>query len=284
MARRIRMWAELPIIIAPRGELSAGALGVKGFKKRLYIRAAKLAGIYRGLTWHASSATEQSEIERTLGGLARSPGVVSALNLAAAFGRAQRQCRKSERDTQHRHISRVLPLTDLPKKILDFALRVMAQVKVPLVFSIHGPMEDASYWRRCERLISALPAHIDVRYCGPVQPEDVHKALASNDLFFLPTRGENFGHVILEALQAGLPVLLSDQTPWYGVPKAGVGWTLPLGAILPFVNAIEECSTWTDSKRTAVQRQAIDYGEQQAVDAMTLDRNRMLFRNALATR
>jgi glycosyltransferase involved in cell wall biosynthesis len=33
---------------------------------------------------------------------------------------------------------------------------------------------------------------------------------------FMPTRGENFGHIILESLQHGTPTLVSDQTPFTG--------------------------------------------------------------------
>src|SRR3546814_17574361 len=35
--------------------------------------------------------------------------------------------------------------------------------------------------------------------------------------------GENYGHVIAEALEAGLRLLISDQTPWRGLAEAGVG-------------------------------------------------------------
>jgi glycosyltransferase involved in cell wall biosynthesis len=49
---------------------------------------------------------------------------------------------------------------------------------------------------------------------GDVSPERVNAVFAAYDLFILPTLGENFGHVILEALTAGTPVLTSDQTQW----------------------------------------------------------------------
>ena len=52
--------------------------------------------------------------------------------------------------------------------------------------------------------------------------------MAANDLFFLPTRGENFGHVIAEALSVGTPVLISDQTPWRKLAAVGLGHDLPL--------------------------------------------------------
>ena len=45
----------------------------------------------------------------------------------------------------------------------------------------------------------------------------VHQTLSDYHLFFLPTLGENFGHAIFEALSVGVPVLISDQTPWTDV-------------------------------------------------------------------
>ena len=43
------------------------------------------------------------------------------------------------------------------------------------------------------------------------------KRIARSDVFLLPTGGENFGHAIFEALSCGVPVLISDQTPWRGL-------------------------------------------------------------------
>ena len=44
----------------------------------------------------------------------------------------------------------------------------------------------------------------------------------------LPTLGENFGHVIVEAWTAGCPVLVSDRTPWRQLASHGVGWDVAL--------------------------------------------------------
>jgi glycosyltransferase involved in cell wall biosynthesis len=48
----------------------------------------------------------------------------------------------------------------------------------------------------------------------------------------LPTYNENFGYVILEALLAGCPVILSDQPPWRDLEARQVGWTIPLASLL----------------------------------------------------
>ena len=62
--------------------------------------------------------------------------------------------------------------------------------------------------------------------------------LAGYDLFLLPTRGENFCHAVFDALEAGLPVLISDQTPWQDL--AGAGYALPLAEPAAFATAIEQ--------------------------------------------
>jgi glycosyltransferase involved in cell wall biosynthesis len=48
--------------------------------------------------------------------------------------------------------------------------------------------------------------------------------LGGFDLLVLPTRGENFGHVVLESLAAGTPVIVGRDTPWQRVEEAGAGW------------------------------------------------------------
>ena len=63
---------------------------------------------------------------------------------------------------------------------------------------------------------------------GEVAADEVPRALARNHVLLLPTRGENFGHVILESLLAGVPVLISDQTPWRDLERRGAGWDVPL--------------------------------------------------------
>jgi glycosyltransferase involved in cell wall biosynthesis len=58
---------------------------------------------------------------------------------------------------------------------------------------------------------------------------------------FLPSLGENFGHVIVEALSAGCPILISDRTPWRGLAERGVGWDLPLEDPAGFRGVIDAC-------------------------------------------
>jgi glycosyltransferase involved in cell wall biosynthesis len=83
-------------------------------------------------------------------------------------------------------------------------------------------VEDAAHWRACQRLMAALPANVTVQHKGSVAPEAVSATFAAYDLFAFPTHGENFGHVVFEALRAGIPVMISDRTPWQADAEGAV--------------------------------------------------------------
>src|SRR5690606_28517319 len=103
----------------------------------------------------------------------------------------------------------------------------------------------------CEKLVAQLPPHIEISWRGEVDPVDVPRIMAAHDLFFLPTRGENYGHVVAEALGAGVPVLLSDRTPWRGLAALGVGHDLSLAEPSIFVSEIERMAAASPRERAA---------------------------------
>ena len=53
-----------------------------------------------------------------------------------------------------------------------------------------------------------------VTFCGPLYGEDKYGVMATASLFVLPTRNENFGIVVAEALACGVPVITTKGAPW----------------------------------------------------------------------
>ena len=44
--------------------------------------------------------------------------------------------------------------------------------------------------------------------------EEVQSVLSTQDILVLPTKSENYGHVVFEALSVGCIPIISDRTPW----------------------------------------------------------------------
>jgi glycosyltransferase involved in cell wall biosynthesis len=97
--------------------------------------------------------------------------------------------------------------------------------------------------------------------------------MASTDLFFLPTAGENFGHAIFEALSTGAPVLISDQTPWRGLAASMAGWDLPLTDRAPWVEAIESFARLPEAQRIAYRQGAASVARKWFHDSGAVERN-----------
>jgi glycosyltransferase involved in cell wall biosynthesis len=275
LAMRLGLAPRSPCVLAPRGEFSTGALALKARQKQLFRGAAALLGLYRAVTWQASTVLEAEDIRREMN--PKDTALLVALDLPRRSSALPAQhLRSPEAPLRVAFLSRISPM-----KNLGFALQVLAQVRAPVVFSIFGPREDLAYWHSCAELIATLPAHIHVEYCGPVEPARVIPVLSTQDLFFLPTLAENYGHVIAEALQAGLPVLLSDQTPWRGLAAKGIGRDLPLDYMAPFARYIDDlaCSSTEEISltRQKVRLQAALIGDVSAA----LDANRRLFAHAV---
>jgi len=276
LARRLGLISTSPTVIAPRGELSGGAWMKSRWKKRPFVALARAIGLYRNLTWQASSPYEAEDIRRVMRRLAKHVAVVP--NLPAPVDVSAVKTWRSKRTPgggiRVCFIGRIVPW-----KNLDFALRVLALATGPVEFNIYGYNPDAAYWDQCERLMGQLPAHVTARFHGPLAHEHVGEMLARQDLLLFPTKGENFGHVIYEALSAGLPVLISDKTPWRDLEAAGVGWDLSLESEDRFLAALESQLVLTEEDRDAQRARALAYAQRVASDPEVRANNIRLFTN-----
>ncbi len=274
------MGLEKPLVLAPRGEFSTGALNLKRWKKMVYIAFVKALGLYNGITWQASSVHEEKDIQRFF--RQRIGKFMVAPNLPPLTVESGHKRIDAKRNLEENECLKAVFLSRIaPMKNLDFALRVLSRVNTPVNFSIYGPIWEKGYWAQCQDLIANLPQHVNVRYCGEVFPEQVYDVFADHDVFLFPTRGENFGHVILEALSAGAPVIISDKTPWKK-DKEGACTVLPL-IEKHFVKSLELLAAKSPRERNLIHRAAKNYAEKAVGNQKVINANINLFNSAIQT-
>ncbi|WP_457393750.1 glycosyltransferase family 4 protein [Roseateles sp. P5_E1] len=249
LLRRLRR-LDLPVLLAPRGELMSGALMQRRAKKLLYLRLLRGLGMFRGLQFHATSETERQGL--------RDFGFAAVHLVADLPPRAQALptplCADESAPLKVVFLSRIET-----KKNLLFALEALAKVTAPVSLDIVGPIGNEAYWDACREATTRLPDWVHTRYLGPVDPEQVVATLADYELFLFPTRAENNGYVIHEALLAGCSLLISDQTPWRHLAAAGVGADLPL-QVSQFAQAVDAFAALPAGERLAQRQRAQGYG------------------------
>ncbi len=239
-------------LLSPRGEFSTGARALKGMRKTLYRRLAGVAGLLRNVTLQATSEAERDDLTAAFPG-AR---IVLVSNIRPLFDLPLHTPRRTGEPLRIAFLGRISPV-----KGLDVALGALAKVTAPVRFEIFGPEQDAEHWRGCETLIAKLPAHVSVARAGEVANDDVAATMAAQDVMFLPSRSENFGHAIFESLASGTPVLIGQATPWRGLAAKQAGHDLPLTDAAGLAQAIdafaamgaEDTATWRAGARRVAE-------------------------------
>ena len=238
-----------PLVIASMGIFSAGAIRIKGCKKKLFLKVCKFFGLFKKVLWSATSELEKQDIQRYIG---KKAICYIAEDLPRKISPS---VQKEKRTVLHGvFLSRICQM-----KNLLYAIETLKCVKNPLVFDIYGITEDMEYWGRCQSALQGLPSNITWSYKGEAAPERVIDIFSEYDFFLFPTLGENYGHVIYEALAGGCVPIISNQTPWLDLQEKEVGYVLPLDERQAFTNAIEELSALPSEDLEDKQRKAHQY-------------------------
>ena len=224
---------KVPVVVAAMGLFSPGALQIKSLKKNTFINVFNTLGLFKNVYWSATSEMEVTDILNVI------KTDRKKIFIAEDLPRAVRGVRiikiKNPGELKVVFISRFSP-----KKNLLQAIKILQQVKCNVKFTLYGPDEDKDYWSECQKELNKFPNNVSWTWKGNLESEKVVETLKDQDVFLFPTRGENFGHVIQEALSAGCPCIISDQTPWQDFKSQGVGYVLPLSDDESFVDAIEK--------------------------------------------
>lgn len=217
---------KIPLNVAPRGMLAPGAMALKAGKKRMFLSLIKLMGGYRNILFHATDKAEAVHIRKKIGRDATIDVVPNIPGLPTAAEKTS-----SPTPSKRKNILNSITVARIaPEKNIDFALKCLMDIPPHITVNHRfiGPVYDEKYLATCRRLAASLPQHVAVEFMDSTPPAGIAKELETADLFFLPTLGENYGHAIIEALLANVPVLISNRTPWRELAEKNIGFDVDL--------------------------------------------------------
>lgn len=194
-------------VLAPRGEFSSAALKIKWFRKWVFINVANWFNLYTDIFFHASSEFEKEDITAQI----NCKEVIVISDLVSNLQLQPKENYRKENNTLKLcYLGRISSV-----KNIEFCIESMAIAKdSKIILDIYGPIEDEKYFQKCRDLIKRKQLINQVQYKGIVEAFNVQQVIKKYDFLFLPSKGENFGHVIFESIAAGTPVIISKHTFW----------------------------------------------------------------------
>ena len=239
------------IIVAPRGMLGEGALKIKSLKKKNFILLAKIFNLYSQIFWHASTQKEALEVSKIFGNKSK---VITAQNFASVSN--QIGFKKKKKEDGKLNILFVSRISKKKNLLLLVNAICQSDFKKHITLKIIGHNENPEYFDKCLAFINNNDISFD--YLGPLPHSELSDHYQNCDIFCLPTLHENFGHVIMEALSFGMPILISKNTPWINLENKQMGFDLELVSEL-FKEKIDLFYNLSDNEFSEFSKNALNY-------------------------
>lgn len=222
------------IIIAPRGQLQKNALKHKSLKKKIYLIIFKIFMNNKYIIWHSTDKIETIAIENLFHNKNQ---IIEIKNLPV-----HQSCFKNIDFWYNGHIKFVYLARIHKLKGLLIAIKAIKSSKYfdKIDFDIYGPISDENYWNLCVKEMNGCK---NIKYCGLMNHANVGDTLKKYNVYILPTETENYGHSIVEALINGIPVIISDKTPWNSIVDYSAGFIIKNNTLSGYVESIDKlCS------------------------------------------
>ncbi len=242
-----------PYIISPHGMLDPWSLRQSRLRKKIYLALRLRRHLNHAAAFHFTAEAER-ELASSFTKNARSLVVPIGIDLNEFEPLPPRGFLR----TRHPELAGGPMLMFLgrvfPGKGVDLLIQAMVQLRQHQAgLAVVGPARP-EHEKMYRGLADQLGVSDRVVFTGPLYGHDRIKALADADLFVLPSAHENFGIVVIEALAAGVPVLISDQVGIYReIVGAGVGGVFSLGV----ETLTQEIVRWLDSPTLRTQAAAL---------------------------
>jgi glycosyltransferase involved in cell wall biosynthesis len=211
-----------PYVVSPRGMLQPAAMMRHHAMKMLAYWAFEREHLHGAAFLHATSVVEEHQLA------GYGPPVVSIANgvtpvvvPAGALDRLRERAKIDADDEVVMFLGRLHPIKRLDLLAEAFTTVHRARPRARLV--IAGP-DEGGYRRRVEPLFA--PVADATRWLGAIDAETTGALFAASRTLVQCSDSESFGMSVAEALTAGLPVVVTDRSPWSQVGTLGLGYSV----------------------------------------------------------
>lgn len=224
-----RQHKNLRVVIAPRGELMPLALKRKKLIKQPFLSLVKML-MTDNTEFHVTSDEEEVALRKYF----KNNRVWNIKNLPSKISAEGNSLAKSVGSLRIAMVGRIHPI-----KNVEYAIKLLNEIKGNVTLNIYGPEEDKKYVELCKKAASELPDNIQVNFMGLIDHDSVGDELKKHHIFLSPTESENYGHSIIESLLCGIPAVISCNTPWRNLKSSNAGYDIELSDRKSFVEALQ---------------------------------------------
>lgn len=234
----------IPYVIMTHGMLNPEALKKSKWLKKLALALYQRSILDKASVIHATCIHEMNHI--------RCLGIKTPIAVIPNSIYVQNPTKFSQLHVQKKQIGflgRLDPIKNIEVLIQAWAQTVKSKSDWELVVIGDG---EINYKKKLETLAESLEVK-NIRFVGFLIGDEKEKIFQSLRYLVLPSKSENFGMVVIEALSRNIPVIASKGTPWEELNTCKAGWWIDIG-VTPLVEALEKAISLSDHERNIMGR------------------------------
>lgn len=236
----------IPIVWSIHGMLSVEAMRYKRWKKILPWYIYQKSDLMKAAVIHVTAWNEKQRVEE-LG--FKQP--ISVIPLGASYEVNRKETVK--KDNVVLFVGRIHPIKGLDNLIRAWAILKRKDWRLRIV----GP-DRIGYGEELWKLSNELDIAESVEFAGAKYEEELELEYRRAKVFVLPSKSENFGGVVIDALSCGTPVIATKGTPWNELATRQCGLWIDYG-VEPLVDALRKMVDVEDDKRLKMRDSGFEF-------------------------
>lgn len=199
------IWKKKAIILSPRGELYQNAIKQKSLQKKLWVNLIKVW--QKHINFHATNNFEKELIKEFFPKAKRIDVIPNYIELPEHLNEPSTM--------KFVFVGRINPIKNIDLIIEAIAILNNKNIKVCLDIVGSARLDsEKDYQKLLIEKIKDYRLDDFITFQGHLDGNEKNSIIASSLALVLPSKSENFGNVVLEALAQGTPVIASKNTPW----------------------------------------------------------------------